>query len=94
MVKDVDPGFENDLSGDSADQLKSIVIRIENIEEEIRILNASKQDIYGEARACGFDKGAIRYLMKRRAMGQKSITKAEVYEDLLDNIFFESKEKE
>lgn len=44
-----------DVHGVARDQLRAIVERIERVEGEIKDLNDDKKDIYGEARAFGYD---------------------------------------
>ena len=41
--------------GIAADRLRSIVERIERLEEERKALSGDIKDIYGEAKASGFD---------------------------------------
>lgn len=47
-------------------QLRSIVERIERVEEEIKALNDDKKDIYGEAKANGFDTKIIKKVVALR----------------------------
>lgn len=51
----------------AATQLQSFVRRIENVEDEIKVLNEDKASIYKEARAEGFDVKIIRQVIKDRA---------------------------
>lgn len=50
----------------AADQLKSIIERIERLEEEKRALTADIGDVYKEAKGSGFDTKAIRKLVTMR----------------------------
>ena len=47
-------------------QLRSIVERIEQLEEEIRSLNDDKKDVYAEAKSAGFDVKIIREVVRLR----------------------------
>jgi uncharacterized protein (UPF0335 family) len=51
--------------------IRSIIERIQRLEEEIKSINDDKSDIYAEAKGCGFDvkalKAAISYLRKDRS---------------------------
>jgi uncharacterized protein (UPF0335 family) len=47
-------------------QLRSIVERIERVEEEIKALNDDKRDIYAEAKSNGFDVKALKAVVARR----------------------------
>jgi uncharacterized protein (UPF0335 family) len=52
--------------GIAADRLRSIVERIERLEEERKALSNDIKDIYGEAKASGFDVKALRALISLR----------------------------
>lgn len=51
----------------AADRLKSLVERIERLEEEKKALGDDIKDIYREAKSAGYDVPTIRLLIKRRA---------------------------
>lgn len=71
----------------AADQLKSIIERIERLEEEKRALAADISDIYKEAKGSGFDTKAIRKLValrrKDRAERQEEAAILELYQQAL-----------
>jgi uncharacterized protein (UPF0335 family) len=48
------------------DQLKAIVERIERLEEEKKSISDDIRDVYGEAKANGFDVKALRSIIKLR----------------------------
>lgn len=50
----------------AAEQLRSIVERIERLESEIRDLNGDKSEVYKEAKANGWDVAAIRKIVAER----------------------------
>jgi uncharacterized protein (UPF0335 family) len=62
------PDHDNDTKtgGIAADRLRSIVERIERLEEEKKALANDIKDIYGEAKASGFDVKALRALIMLR----------------------------
>jgi uncharacterized protein (UPF0335 family) len=69
-------------SGDVAgDQLRALVERIEQVEEEIRELTEAKKEIYLEAKGNGFDVKVLREVVKVRKQDQKE---REEHETLLD----------
>jgi uncharacterized protein (UPF0335 family) len=69
-------------SGDVAgDQLRSIVERIEHIEEEIKELTESKKEIYAEAKSNGFDVKTLREVIRIRKQDREE---REEQESLLD----------
>lgn len=47
-------------------QLKSIIQRIEKLEEEKRAIGEDIKDVYGEAKGNGFDVKALRTIVKMR----------------------------
>ena len=56
----------------SGDQLRTIVERIEHIEEEIKELNEGKREIFQEAKSNGFDVKIIREIVRLRKQDQKA----------------------
>jgi uncharacterized protein (UPF0335 family) len=59
-------------SGDvTGNQLRAIVERIENIEEEIKELTEAKKDVYLEAKGNGFDVKTLREVIRVRKQDQK-----------------------
>jgi uncharacterized protein (UPF0335 family) len=69
-------------SGDVAGgQLRAIVERIEQVEEEIKQLTEARKEIYLEAKGNGFDVKVLREVIKVRKQDQKE---REEHETLLD----------
>jgi uncharacterized protein (UPF0335 family) len=69
-------------SGDVAgDQLRTIVERIEQVEEEIKELTEARKEIYLVAKGNGFDVKVLREVIKLRKQDQKE---REEHETLLD----------
>ena len=65
----------------AADRLRSIVERIERLEEERKALSSDIKDIYGEAKSAGFDVKVLRQLISIR---KKQPAEVEEAETLLD----------
>ena len=65
----------------AGDQLRTIVERIEQVEEEIKELNEAKKEIYLEAKGKGFDVKVLREVIRLRKQDQKE---REEHETLLD----------
>lgn len=63
------------------DTLRSLVSRIERLEEEKAALGADIREVYAEAKGHGFDVKVMRKAIKRRAMDK---AKREEEEALLD----------
>jgi uncharacterized protein (UPF0335 family) len=58
----------SDIAGD---QLRAVVERIENIDEEIKELTEAKKDIYLEAKGNGFDVKILREVIRVRKQDQQ-----------------------
>ncbi|GAA5265687.1 MAG: DUF2312 domain-containing protein [Acidiphilium sp.] len=65
----------------AADRLKSIVERIERLEEERKALGSDIKDIYAEAKSAGFDVKVLRQLIRLRKQEPADV---EEQETLLD----------
>ncbi|MBR6356304.1 MAG: DUF2312 domain-containing protein [Alphaproteobacteria bacterium] len=57
-----------EVGGIDASRLRSLVERIERLEEEKRELQSDIRDIYAEAKSAGFDVKALRTVLKLRKM--------------------------
>src|SRR5258708_37964159 len=68
-------------SGVAGDQLRTIVERIEQVEEEIKELSEARKEIYLEAKDNGFDVRVLREVIRLRKQDQKE---REEHETLLD----------
>jgi uncharacterized protein (UPF0335 family) len=67
--------------GIAADRLRSIVDRIERLEEERKALGGDIRDIYAEAKSAGFDVKVLRQLIRVRRQEPADV---EEQETLLD----------
>jgi len=67
--------------GIAADRLRSIIERIERLEEEKKALAGDIRDIFAEAKSAGFDVKVLRQVLKIRRMDQ---SEAEEQESLLE----------
>jgi uncharacterized protein (UPF0335 family) len=64
-----EPGAgHNSAGGIAADRLRSVVERIERLQEERKALQSDIKDIFTEAKSAGFDAKVIRKVLARRAM--------------------------
>ena len=70
---------------ESNGQLKSIVERIENLEEEKRQISADIKDVYSEAKSNGFDVKALRKVVALRKIERAEREEAEAVLDLYMN---------
>jgi uncharacterized protein (UPF0335 family) len=69
------------VNGIASDRLRSIVDRIERLEEERKALGADIKDIYSEAKSAGFDVKTLRQLIRVR---KQEAAEVEELETLLD----------
>ena len=77
--QEADPDPE--VGGIAVDRLRSIIERIERLEEERKALANDIKDIYGEAKSAGFDVKVVRTLISLR---KKEPAEVEEQETLLD----------
>jgi uncharacterized protein (UPF0335 family) len=78
------PAKTNDTpetGGIAADRLRSLIERIERLEEERKALGSDIKDIYAEAKSAGFDVKVLRQLISIR---RKEPAEVEEQESLLD----------
>lgn len=71
----------SDVGGIAADRLRSIVERIERMEEERKALASDIKDIFTEAKSAGFDVKVLRQIIRIR---QQDPAAVEEQETLLD----------
>jgi len=57
-----------DVGGIAADRLRSLIERIERLEEEKKAIASDIRDIYAEAKGAGFDVKIMRTIIKLRKM--------------------------
>ncbi|GAN78135.1 DUF2312 domain-containing protein [Acidisphaera rubrifaciens] len=74
-------GPASKAGGVAADRLRSIVERIERLEEERKALSSDIKDIYAEAKSAGFDVKVLRTLIRLR---KQEAAEIEEQETLLD----------
>jgi uncharacterized protein (UPF0335 family) len=72
---------DSDVGGIAADRLRSIVERIERLEEERKALGNDIKDIFAEAKSAGFDVKVLRAIISLR---KKEPAEVEEQETLLD----------
>ena len=72
---------DRDVGGIAADRLRSLIERIERLEEERKALAGDIKDIYAEAKGAGFDVKVIRQIIRIRSQEPAEV---EEQETLLD----------
>jgi uncharacterized protein (UPF0335 family) len=80
-VRAAKPGEKAATGGIAADRLRSLVERIERLEEERKALSNDIKDIYAEAKSAGFDVKVLRQLIRIR---KQEAAEVEEQETMLD----------
>ncbi len=81
MAKAAEKPADDQTYGIAADRLRSLVERIERLEEERKALAGDIKDIYAEAKSAGFDVKVLRQIIRIRKQDQAEV---EEQESLLD----------
>lgn len=58
----------SEVGGIAVDRLRSLIERIERLEEEKKAIGSDVRDIYAEAKSAGFDVKIMRTVIKLRKM--------------------------
>jgi len=66
----------------NADRLRSVVERIERLEEDRKAVVSDIKDIYMEAKSAGFEVHVLRQLIKLRAMNEDDVVAQETMLDI------------
>ena len=80
-AKDAKAEGKPETGGIAADRLRSLIERIERLEEERKSLGNDIKDIYSEAKSAGFDVKVIRQIIRIRKQEPADV---EEQESLLD----------
>lgn len=73
---------EAEVGGIAADRLRSIVVRVERLEEEKKGLASDIKDIFAEAKSAGFDVKVIRQVIRLRKQEPAEVEEQETLMDL------------
>ena len=73
--------MSDNVVGIAGDRIRSIVERIEHIEEEIKALNEGKKEVFQEAKGEGFDLKVIKEIIRLRKQDKDE---RDEHESLLD----------
>ncbi|WP_215751916.1 DUF2312 domain-containing protein [Gluconobacter sp. P5E10] len=68
--------------GIAADRLRSIIERVERLEEERKALSGDIKDIYSEAKSAGFDVKVIRMIIRLRKQDPSEVEEQETLLDI------------
>lgn len=75
---DMDPA----VGGIAADRLRSIIERVERLEEERKALAGDIKDIFTEAKSAGFDVKVIRQIIRLRKLEPAEVEEQETLLDI------------
>ncbi len=79
---------DTEIGGMAVDRLRSLIERIERLEEEQKALSSDIRDIFAEAKSAGFDVKIMRTIIKLRKMNaadrDEQETLLETYRRALD----------
>jgi uncharacterized protein (UPF0335 family) len=78
--QEADP--ESEVGGIAADRLRSIIERVERLEEERKALADDIKDIFAEAKSAGFEVKVIRQIIRIRKQEPAEVEEQETLLDL------------
>lgn len=73
---------DTEVGGIAADRLRSIIERVERLEEEKKALSSDIKDIMAEAKSAGFDVAVIRTILRIRKQEPADVEEQEALLDL------------
>ena len=71
-----------ETGGIAADRLRSIIERVERLEEERRALGSDIKDIFAEAKSAGFDVKVLRQIIRIRKQEPADVEEQETLLDI------------
>ena len=71
-----------EVGGIAADRLRSIVERIERLEEERKVLGEDIKDIYTESKSAGFDPKVVKQIIALRKKDPEEVSEQDALLDL------------
>ncbi len=74
----------NSVGGVAADQLRSYVTRLENLNGETDALAEDKAEVYSEAKSAGFCKKTLRKVIARRRGGREDTAEEDALLELYE----------
>ncbi|MDB5383871.1 MAG: hypothetical protein JWO26_3503 [Rhodospirillales bacterium] len=82
MAKEAAINETTEVGGIAGDRLRSIIERIERLEEERKSLGDDIKDIYAEAKSAGFDVKVLRQVIRIRKQEPADVEEQETLLDL------------
>ena len=75
----------SEVGGVAGDRLRSLIERIERLEEEKETISVDVREVYAEAKATGFDPKVMRQIVRLRKMNTSDRQEQEELLDLYKN---------
>lgn len=72
----------NEVGGIAVERLRSLIERIEHLEEEKAGITSDIRDVYAEAKSAGFDNKIMREIIKLRKMNSADRDEQEILLDM------------
>ncbi len=72
----------SDVAGIAGERLRSLIERVERLEEERRALTADIREVYAEAKGSGFDVKTMRQVVRLRRIDKDDLDEQETLLDL------------
>ena len=71
-----------DTAGIPSDRIRSLIERVERIDEEVKALNEDKKEVFAEAKGEGFDVKVLREILRMRKQDKEERDEQESLLDL------------
>lgn len=81
-IENQEPDSDTQVGGIAADRLRSIIERVERLEEERKALAADIKDIFTEAKSAGFDVRTVKQIIRLRKQEPAEIEEQETLLDI------------
>ncbi|MEW9299300.1 DUF2312 domain-containing protein [Acetobacter oryzifermentans] len=81
-IENQEPDSDRQVGGIAADRLRSIIERVERLEEERKALAADIKDVFTEAKSAGFDVRTVKQIIRLRKQEPAEIEEQETLLDI------------
>ena len=81
-IENQETDLDRQVGGIAADRLRSIIERVERLEEERKALAADIKDIFTEAKSAGFDVRTVKQIIRLRKQEPAEIEEQETLLDI------------
>lgn len=81
-IENQETDLDRQVGGIAADRLRSIIERVERLEEERKALAADIKDVFTEAKSAGFDVRTVKQIIRLRKQEPAEIEEQETLLDI------------